>query len=33
MYLSTTVNKNIFRQLDIDFAHDNFDNFVGNDMS
>ncbi len=23
----------IFRQLDTKFAHDNFDNFVGNDMS
>ena len=31
--MSQLFARDIFRQLDTDFAHDNVDNFVGNDMS
>ena len=31
--MSRIFARDIFRQLDTDFAQDNFDNFVGNEMS
>jgi len=31
--MSRLFARDIFRQIDTDFFHDNFDNFVGNDTS